>query len=313
MGFFKKTKKSDCWLAIVPQADGIAVASVAHAGAQRPVVERAAFFRGAPSAGLLEQVGKEVRASTFRCTTLLGSRDYQLLSVEAPNVPADELKTAVRWRLKDMLDFPVSDATIDVLRIPVDANATVRPQQMMFVVAARNSVLEPRQQMFGTAKVGLSVVDIPEMAQRNIARMLEPEGRGLAMLSFDEDGGLLTVTCGGELYLARRIDIPLAVLADPDPDRRHQSFDRITLELQRSLDNFERQFSFINVSRLVLGPSPIGGLEEYLSSNLYAPVDTLDLAGVFDLDGAPELADKAQQQRFFSVLGAGLRSEEPRA
>jgi len=28
------------------------------------------------------------------------------------------------------------------------------------------------------------------------------------------------------------------------------------LELQRSLDHFERQFSFISVSRLVLAPSP---------------------------------------------------------
>jgi MSHA biogenesis protein MshI len=221
------------------------------------------------------------------------------------------MKTAVRWRLKDMLDFPVGDATIDVLRIPVDPQAVVRPQQMMFVVAARNSVLAPRQQMFAAAKIGLSAVEVPETAQRNIAALLEPEGRGLAMLSFDENGGLLTVTSGGELYLARRIDIPLAALTEADLARRHASFDRITLELQRSLDNFERQFSFISVSRLVLGPSTIAGLDEYLSSNLYAPVESLDLASVFDFERTPELAaDKAQQQRFFSALGAGLRSGE---
>jgi MSHA biogenesis protein MshI len=117
------------------------------------------------------------------------------------------------------------------------------------------------------------------------------------------------VTYGGELYLVRRIDIPLAVLTDPDLDRRHQGFDRITLELQRSLDNFERQFSYISVSRLLLGPSTIAGLDEYLSSNLYAPVASLDLADVFDLERVPELADKAQQQRFFTLLGAGLRRE----
>jgi MSHA biogenesis protein MshI len=117
------------------------------------------------------------------------------------------------------------------------------------------------------------------------------------------------VTYGGELYLVRRIDIPLAVLTDPDLDRRHQGFDRITLELQRSLDNFERQFSYISVSRLLLGPSTIAGLDEYLSSNLYAPVASLDLAEVFDLERVPELADKALQQRFFTLLGAGLRRE----
>ena len=41
-----------------------------------------------------------------------------MLSLEAPAVPREELKTAVGWRLKDMLDFHIDDATIDVLAIP---------------------------------------------------------------------------------------------------------------------------------------------------------------------------------------------------
>lgn len=310
MGFFRKTKKSDSWLAMVLQRDGIAAASVTHASSDRPAVEQAVFFHGGVDAEALEKAGKEARATAYRLTTLLAGGDYQLISTDAPNVPAAEMRTAVRWRLKDLLDFPAADATIDVLDIPVDPNAPVRPQRMMFVVAARNSVIAPRQKMFGSVKLGLSVIDIPEMAQRNISAMLEPEGRGLAMLSFDDDGGLLTVTYRGELYLSRRIDVPLGQLLDPDHDRRLQSFDRITLELQRSLDNFERQFSFISVAKLVLGPSTLEGLDAYLSSNLYTPVDTLDLASLFDLARAPELADKAQQQRFFLPLGAALRKEE---
>lgn len=293
---------------MIPHRDGIIAASVAPAIAGRALVERAAFFPGAPGTALLEQAARELRANTCRCVTVLAGGEYQMLTVDTPGVPADELKTAVRWRVKDLLDVPVSEATIDVLHIPADPNGAAR-QQLMFVVAARNDVIAPRQQMFAGARAGLSVIDIPEMAQRNISAMLAPEGRGLAMLSFDEDGGLLTVTFAGELYLARRIEIPLAQLTDPDLDRRHQSFDRITLELQRSLDNFERQFSFISVSKLLLGPSMIEGLDAYLSSNLYAPVAALDLASVFDLERVPELADRAQQQRFFTALGAGLRRE----
>lgn len=258
---------------------------------------------------LLEKAGKDLRAATFRLTTPLAAGDYQLLSVDAPNVPADEMKTAIRWRLKDMLDFPVNDATIDVLDIPVETNAAARPQRTMFAVAARNSVVAARQKLFSGVKLALSAIDIPEMAQRNIAALLEAEGRGLAMLSFGEEGGLLTVTYAGELYLARRIDVPLANLMDADHDRRNQTFDRVALELQRSLDNFERQFSFISVSRLVLGPSEIVGLEDYLSSNLYMPVESLDLALLFDLERAPELSDRGAQQRFLLALGAALRNE----
>jgi MSHA biogenesis protein MshI len=309
MRFFRKNKKTDGWLAFAFDSDGIAAASVTRTAEGKPAVGLAAFFPGEPSAESLEKAGKDIAADGFLCSTLLAGGEYQILSVEAPNVAPDELKTAVRWRLKDMLDFPVNDATIDVLDIPVDKSAAVRPQQSLFAVAARNSVVKPRQQLFAAARVGLSVIDIPEMAQRNVSALLEPQGRGVAMLSFGRDGGLLTVSYNAELYLARRIDVTLEQLLDADHDRKHHSFDKITLELQRSLDHFERQFSFISVAKLVLAPSEVTGLEEYLSSNLYMPVESLDLATLFDLGGAPELMAKAQQQRFFLPLGAALRNE----
>jgi MSHA biogenesis protein MshI len=310
MGLFKRIKKSDCWLALVPQRDGIAAASVRRNASGLPAVELAEFFAGPVDDAALEKVGKETKAATRRCTTLLGGGHYQMLSVDAPNVPDAELKTAVRWRLKELLDFAPDEATIDVLDIPPDPNASVRPQHLVFVVAARNNVVAARQKQFKSAKVALSAIDIPEMAQRNISAELEQPGRGLAMLSFDDEGALLTVSFNGELYLSRRIDVPLAQLTDADIERRNQSFDRVTLGLQRSLDNFERQFSFISVATLLLGPSEVEGLAAYLSSNLYTPVETLDLGRVFDFAAAPALVTPAMQQRFFLPLGAALRNEQ---
>jgi MSHA biogenesis protein MshI len=310
MRFFKKAKKNGGWLTIAMLSEGIAAASVTRHPDAKPTVAMTAFFPGASTAEALEKIGRELRAAEYSCTTLLAGGQYQMLAVDTPNVPPDELKTAVRWRLKDMLDFHVDDATIDVLDIPVDKNAAVRANNSMFAVAARNSVIEGRQNLFAAAKVALSVIDIPDMAQRNISAFLEPEGRGVAMLSFGDDGGLLTVTFRGELYLSRRIDVSLAQLLETDHDRKHASFDRITLELQRSLDHFDRQFSFISVSKLILAPSTATGLEEYLSSNLYTPVEQLDLNQVFDLTPIPELQDKSVQQRFFLTLGAALRVEE---
>ena len=310
MRFFRKTKKREGWLAIALQRDGLAAVSMQTAPGIRPQVRQAAFYPGKDWAELLAQAGRELHAHAYRSITVLGSGEYQVVSVDAPNVQADELKTAVRWRLKDMLDFHVDDATIDVLDLPVDPNAAVRAQHSMFAIAARNSVIEARQKLFTAAKVELAVIDIPEIAQRNISVLAEPPGRGVAMLSFGEEGGLLTVSFKGELYLARRFDLALAQLLDPDLERRHASFDRVTLELQRSLDNFERQYSFISVAKLVLAPSSVQGLDDYLSSNLYTPVETLDLATLFDFERAPLLLDPLQQARFLVPLGAALRHEE---
>jgi MSHA biogenesis protein MshI len=311
MGFFSKTRKVNGLLAIGFDADGMCAARVTRVAAGKPLVNVAAFYaiKQPTPPEVLDKLARDLHAANWRISTLLGGRDYQLLAVEAPNVQPEELKAAVRWRLKDMLDFHIDDATVDVLDIPADTNATVRVNQM-FAVAARNAVIETRQALFTAAKVELSVIEIPEAGQRNISALLEPEGRGLAMLYFNGEGGLLTVTFKGELYLSRRIDVTLAQVQETDPDRRNQYFDKITLELQRSLDHFDRQFHFVTVSKLLLAPLPKSSLHDYLSSNLYMPVDTLDLATVFDFAKTPELAAVEAQQRHFLTLGAALRLEE---
>lgn len=257
---------------------------------------------------VLEKIAKERHLGRFNCSFLLNSGEYQMLVVEAPNVPAAELKTAVRWRIKDMLDFAVDDATIDVLDIPADRNAQSR-NRSLYAVAARNEVIRKRMADFAAAKLPVSVIDIPELAQRNIASLLEDKGRGMAMLSFDESGGLLTFTFDGELYSARHIDVPLSQLNQPDSEQRQRHFDRITLELQRSMDHFERQFSFITISKLVLAPLPPAvNLEAYLATNLYLPVSTLNLDEAFDFSTVSGVGP-AQKQQCFLALGAALRTE----
>lgn len=310
MRFFSKSRQSERLLAVAAVDDGLCAASVRRRHEGMPEVKLASFLASekprAPE--MFDKLAKEVGGG-YRCSALLAGGEYHLLAVEAPAVPAEELKTAVRWRLKDMIDFPVDQATIDVLNIPVDKTQAGRATNI-FAIAARNSVIETRQNLFGDAKLKLQAIDIPEMAQRNISALMEPDGRGIAMLSFSGDGGLLTVTYKGELYLSRRMDVPLQQLLDEDFERKHATFDRITLELQRSLDHFERQYSFITVAKLVLAPSGASGLEEYLTSNLYTRVETLDLAKVLDIAAVPELAKPDTQQRFFLALGAALRLDE---
>ncbi|WP_371867293.1 agglutinin biogenesis protein MshI [Duganella lactea] len=277
----------------------------------KAVVEVAAFYPSDTSFSpeALERLHKDLKAGAYHCGTLLNGGEYQLLMVDAPNVPQDELKTAVRWRLKDMLDFHIDDATIDVLDIPVDTGAASRGHSM-FAIAARNVLIQSRQALFSEVKLDLNLIDIPEMAQRNISALLETEGRGLAMLSFDADGGLLTITYKAELYLSRRIDVTLAQLLEHDAGRQHALFDKITLELQRSLDHFDRQFSYVNVLKLMLAPTVAEGLHAHLATNLYMPVAAMTLDDVFDLSKVPALQAVAQQQRFFLTLGAALRHEE---
>lgn len=312
MGLFAKTRKLAGWLAINIQEDGIYAAHVKRVSAAKPSVELLTFYPATQEAleTALEKFTKERHAERYECTTLLTPAEYQLLSVDAPNVSQEELKAAIRWRLKDMLDFHVDDATIDVLDVPADKNAPAR-NRSMYAVAARNQLIEQCQARFTLAKIPLSVIDIPEMAQRNIAALVEQQGRGLALLSFDARGGLLTLTYAGELYLSRRIDITLQQL-QADAAQGNNGYDRITLELQRSLDHFDRQYHFITLSKLMLAPlgDVARGLRDYLAANLYLPVEWLDLESVLDISKAEELKQPGTQQQYFLTLGAALRHEE---
>ena len=64
------------------------------------------------------------------------------------------------------------------------------------------------------------------------------------------------------------------------------------------------------MAKLVLAPFAADGLLPYLASNLYLPVETLDLAAMLDIAPAPLLADPALHQKFFLTIGAALRHEE---
>jgi MSHA biogenesis protein MshI len=227
--------------------------------------------------------------------------------VDAPNVPREELKAAIRWRIKDLLDYHIDDATMDVLDIPVDADAAAK-SHYMYAVAAKSEIVQAQVTRFQRAKIALTVIDIPETAQRNIAELYETADRGIGMLSFDRAGGLFTLSFEGELYLARRLDLSWSQLAGAQESQRQAYFERIGVELQRALDHFERQYQNITLSELVLGPMPEDiGLLAFLSSQLYLPLRQIDLADALQFVG-DDMGVDAQWQ-LLRVLGAALRVE----
>jgi MSHA biogenesis protein MshI len=297
-------------MAVCAFRDRLDLAHVCRAGDGKPQVRLlASYAGGAAQADALARVRSAHNLSRFRCVTLLAPGEYQLLQAEAPAVPAAELKTAMRWRIKDQLDYPIEAATVDALLIPGEGSGGGRAPQA-FAVAAPKAIVGNRVKPFQESKIPLQAVDIPELAQRNVAALLEDENRGLALLAFDGAGGLLTITYRGELYAFRRMEISAAQLVSADEERRGQLVDRIALEMQRSFDHFDRQYSFVSLKRLVVAEVPgAPWLQPQLSQHSYLPVDTMDLASVMDLDAVPELLQPCRQGECLQALGAALRPE----
>jgi MSHA biogenesis protein MshI len=309
LSMFNRSNRISGWTSVSLGNKGIYVVQAKYVGL-RPQVTRCAFYPATEvTSSLLEKIRKEAPLGGGKFTTLLASNEYQMMLVEAPNVPVDELKTAIRWKIKDSLNYHVDDATIDVLQIPTNKYGADRPQSL-YAVAASNETIRKRIALFEKAKIDLSVIDIAETSQRNIAALYETEGRALALLAFDDEGGLLTMTCDGELFLARRMDISLGQLTDADVKMRQQYQDRVELEVQRSLDYFDRQYNHIPVDRMLVSAPAELGLVQALSDNLGQRVEALDISQGMDIVGIPELADSEYASYALHALGAALRLEK---
>ncbi|GAB2182618.1 hypothetical protein DLREEDagrD3_28410 [Denitratisoma sp. agr-D3] len=296
------------WTAICFYPGRVDVARVRF-GERKPVVELFhSYSRGESDVQALQRLTPALGLDRQACTTLLPWGGYHLLPVEAPAVPRAELREALRWQIKDMVDFPVDQAGLDLVDIPAPPGGTQR--HMVYVAACRRELLVSLIEDFERGGAQLAAIDIPEMAQRNLAALCEHGERGLALLSFDESGGLLTFTARGELYMVRRVDVSLGQLREADDGRWPQLCERVGLEVQRSLDNFDRQFSFVPVQRLLLAPSPVAAsLGEFMADYLGMTVDVLDLEDVLDISATSELDDPLRQAQCLATLGAALRQE----
>lgn len=300
-------KREEGWMSVVRLGERIDLAHVIRPAGKRPEIRLGESFRmeGLPR-DALARLAQNKGLKRYRCASLLGESQYRVAQLEAPSVPPEERVQALRWRLKDMVDFPVDGASIAVADIPAEGSR----QANVFAIVAPREVIAERMALFHAARVPLEAIDIPEMAVRNVASLFEEPNRGLAFLVLNSGESLLTITYGGELYLSRRIEVSSQALAETDEERRQQMLERLALELQRTLDNFDRQYGFISVSHLlVCSEFDCAAAVAGLAQNLYLPVQVADLAQVVEFSGVPELRSVERQAQCLLAIGAALRSD----
>ena len=317
MNFFRKSRETEGWRAVFFAEDEVRACHVRRPASGKPVVMMAVSepMNGGTDIEALARLAKDWQGAPHAYTTSLNSANYQFLPVDAPNVPAAELKAAISWTITDMIDFRNEEATIDVLNIPFPKDSPQRARSM-YAIVTRTELANEVHRRFQGARLPLKVIDVPEMAQRNIAALVEPDGRAVALVSCDASGSLLTITSNGELFLARRISVSLPQLRVDDASRRMEYQEQVALEIQRSIDHFHRQFAWLGVAKLLVAPmgdsdsDSDSGMVAALSDNLDIDVEPLKLEEVLDLSQVPELGMAEAQNKYFMALGLALRQEE---
>ncbi|MDO8907103.1 MAG: hypothetical protein Q7W55_01245 [Pseudohongiella sp.] len=239
------------------------------------------------------------------CSCILSPGDYNIYLVEAPQVEDDEVSSAVRWKIKDLLDMPVDDAVIDVF--PAPEHAFQGRSKMLYAVAASRPQIEQLISTVDRAGLALHSIDIPEMAMRNITSQFMDDRNGLAFISLKQSGSTLNITRNGQLFLTRRINTPIGpdALMQNDWDMLR---DRLALEIQRSLDYFESQMGQSPVSQIMIAPRErdTESMMNALADALASPVGVVDF--VHDLPARDDITLETKGACMMSI-GAALRTD----
>jgi MSHA biogenesis protein MshI len=303
---FLKKKQNSGWRAgVVPGERETALAIVQSRKGQRPLLRHCAahpLIEIRPEHVLMPLNHARELANT-KVSGVIRAEEYQLLQVEAPEVQPAEMRAAVRWKVRDVVNFPINDAVIDVFEIP-DQSRYVQTR-MVFVVAARNDAVQRVVSLIKPRVRGFDVVDIPELCLRNLSALLPQDERGVALLAMGENFAQLVLTRQGTLYLARRIDLGRR----QENDATHNlSFDihALALELQRSLDYYESHYDQPPIADLVVAAG-----DNRADENALALSKETGLAGAaFDVQDIFEVMDSIEPDCHWPSLiamGAALR------
>lgn len=141
---------------------------------------------------------------------MLQPEQYQLLQIDAPAVAPEELRSAARYQIREMVQAHIDDITLDVMRV---GDGQQKGAGHLFVVAATNAVVREVMDLGDAMNWTVPVIDIQETAQRNLQSALAArDGRAdranAALVVVDGHQAVLTISANEELFYTRRLELP---------------------------------------------------------------------------------------------------------
>ena len=104
-------------------------------------------------------------------SVMLHPEQYQFLQIDAPAVAPEELRSAARYQIREMVQSHIDDIKLDVMRV---GDGKQKGAGHLFVVAVTNEVVREVTDLGKLLDWTIPVIDIQETAQRNLQNALAP-------------------------------------------------------------------------------------------------------------------------------------------
>lgn len=207
-----------------------------------------------------------------QCHLVLNAQQSQIVQVDKPNIPSEEILGALKWQIKDLVSISPDNMVLDYFDGPLLAGG----KEKIHVVCAPLNELQ-------------KLVAAVEDCDGNVASITTEEFAFANLLPIQDDACLLVcqqpneevvilIIKQGQLYFYRRLR-GFSQLASKSEDELTMMVDSLALEIQRSSDYFERQLKQAPIKEIkVLLPMETEGFfARKLAENTHLPVSLLAL------------------------------------
>lgn len=232
---------------------GVAVAQVSTAKKSIGKITRSEYLPAVGQVAQIQALQGWVRKNHLEktaCVCLIASDDYDVYQIDKPNVEEAELNSALTWSIKDLISYEVASAVVDSYPLPVSNKNNT---QQISVVCAHESTVGSYVEGIKSTGLTLAAIDIHNLVSKNLASVHQGEGGTHAILSLDEQSGVLSIFHDTDLYVSRDFKIGIDQIKQASSEDE-SAYDSLLLEIQRSMDYFENYFGIGSVSSLSIFP-----------------------------------------------------------
>jgi MSHA biogenesis protein MshI len=307
---FGKNKKPEGVVGLYITQDGIAYAHLVCDENDHPHLHPCQFI----STGDLDaqKMALKMLVDSYACVgvdciAVPSSEFINIVHIERPEVDDKDLVGAIRWQLRDHIDYDPQDAIIDYFNMPGQSHEISRS---IYAVAANYETIESQATIIKAAGLKLKKIDITELALKNFAMQISDSENGIAIVHFFGKTGLLQIIHQQTLFLTRQINIGLdsfhfsAEEFDIDVQKTRM-MDRLVLEIQRSLDFYESHFKKPHVKNIAIPPleETVPELAKYVSTELAINAWSINIK---DLFSCAKKIDESLESVCTLAIGAAL-------
>jgi MSHA biogenesis protein MshI len=213
-----------------------------------------------------------------QCHIVLNTQQSQIVQVDKPNVPSDEIVSALKWQIKDLVTIPPDNMVLDYFDGPLLAGG----KEKIHVVCAPLNELKKIVAAVNETDAEVASITTEEFAFANLLPV-QSEACLLVCQQPNEEIVLLIVK-QGQLYFQRGLRGFSQIANKSEEELAMTMIDSLALEIQRSSDYFERQLKQapIREIKVILPMTSESFFARKLAENTHIPVTLLALPEAFE-------------------------------